>query len=56
MSLPSHTHPRLCQHHRGMRRRTPRALQRGGRYPVWATCGAASIAAARSARAQRVLR
>ena len=25
MSLPSHTHPRLCRHHRGMRRRTPRA-------------------------------
>jgi len=55
MSLPAHTRPRLCRHRRGMRRRTLRALQRGGRCPVGATCGAASIAAARSARAQRVL-
>jgi hypothetical protein len=53
MSLPSHTHPRLCRHHRGMHRRTARALLRGGRCPGWATCGAASSAGLRAARAAR---
>jgi len=53
MSLPAHTRPRLCQCHRGLPRRTPRALLRGGRYPGRAIYGAASIAPARSARAQR---
>jgi len=47
MSLPTHTRPRLCRHHRGIHRCAPRASQRGGRYPGWATCGAA-----RSARGQ----
>jgi len=56
MSLPTHTRPRLCQHYRGMHRRTLRALQRGGRHPVGATCGAPRSAAVRSARAQRALR
>jgi len=56
MSLPAHTHPRLCWHHRGIPRRRQRASQRGGRYPVGATCGAVSIAAAHSARATRALR
>ena len=41
MSLPTHTHPRLCRHHCSSRR-TTRALQRGGRCPGWATCGAAT--------------
>jgi len=52
MSLPTHTHPRLCQHHRALRR-TPRAMQRGGRYLGWAICGAARSAAPGSARAAR---
>ena len=47
MSLPAHTRPRLCQHHCGTRRQTPRAPQRGGRCPVGATCGAARSAATR---------
>jgi hypothetical protein len=52
MSLPAHTHPRLCRHHRAFRR-TPRALLRGGRYPLGAICGAARSAAPGSARAAR---
>jgi hypothetical protein len=51
MSLPT-THPRLCQHHRALRRQTPRALQRGG-YPGWAICGAVRSAAPGSARVAR---
>ena len=52
MSLPSHTHPRLCRHHCEPRR-TTRAWPRGGRCPGWATCGAARSAAPGSARAAR---
>jgi len=37
MSPPAHTHPRLCQHHWGIRRRAPRRYcavggARGGRF------------------------
>jgi len=56
MSLPTHTHPRLCRHHRALCRRTPRALLRGGWCPVGATCGAASSARLRAARAARFVR
>ena len=52
MSLPAHTHPRLCPHHRVLRR-IPGALQRGGRYPGWAIYGAARSGASGSARAAR---
>jgi hypothetical protein len=55
MSLPTHTHPRLCRCHRATHHQTPRASMRGGRYPVGAICGAARSAALRSARAQRAL-
>ena len=55
MSLPSHTRPRLCQHHRALRR-TPRAPQRGGRCPGRAICGAARSAAPGSTRAARFVR
>jgi hypothetical protein len=53
MSLPTHIHPGLCRHHSAGCRQTPRALRRGGRYPGWATCGAARSAAPGSARAAR---
>ena len=55
MSLPTHTHPRLCPSHHALCRRTPRAPQRGGRYPGWVICGPARSAAARSACAKRML-
>ena len=55
MSLPTHTHPRLCRHHRALVVEHARAVQRGGRCPGWATCGAARSAAPGSARAQRAL-
>jgi hypothetical protein len=55
VSLPAHTHPRLCERHRGTCRRTPRALLRGGRYRVGAICGAARSGAPGSARVQRAL-
>ena len=48
--LPAHS---LALRHRGVRRRTPRALLRGGRYPVGAICGATRSAASRPARAAR---
>ena len=44
---------RWCRQSRGMRRRKTRALLRGGRCPGWATCGAASSAGLRAARAAR---
>jgi len=53
MSLPAHTHPRLCRRHRAPRRQTPQVLRRGGRYPGWAICGAARSTAPGSARAAR---
>jgi len=55
MSLPTHTHPRLCRHHRGVHRATPRAMQRGGRCPGWAIYGAARSAGPRRARTQCAL-
>ncbi len=55
MSLPTHTHPRLCPHHRAVLR-TIRALLRGGWYPGWAISGVASSAGLRAARAARFVR
>ena len=48
--LPAHG---LAGRHRGICRRTPRPLWRGGRYPVGAIYGAASSAGLRAARAAR---
>jgi hypothetical protein len=53
MSLPPHTHPRLCRHHRACFRQTPLAQQHGGWCPGWAICGAARSAAPGSARIAR---
>ena len=53
MSLPAHTHPRLCRHHQVLNRRTPRALAARWAVPGWAICGAARSAAPGSARAAR---
>jgi len=51
MSLPTHTRPRLCKHHRGVHRKAPRAVQRGGQYPAWWLVGRrASQRRARRAR------